>query len=115
MLQTRKPPLGCVQQGDGIGFKISGGEMIGVWRATWVREYHDLRPTDVDALRREFNRWICAPASYWRERRRSRYAVLIGIEPANLSRARITPPRLFGTAWVHMLGGSLKRAASRQP
>ncbi|TWT42014.1 hypothetical protein RAS1_31410 [Phycisphaerae bacterium RAS1] len=84
-------------------FKLSGGPLVASARVARVREYHALSPARVATLQRTYGARVCAPAQYWRQRRRCRYAVVLWLEDvARLTAATATPrvPRQFGTAWI---------------
>jgi len=100
--RRRRPPFGRVLPGDQIYFKASGGEIIGRSLVTRVREFDDLTPPKVDALRRRYNRAILAPRPYWQARRDCRYGILIWL--AEFTRDTVSPeiPRQYGSGWLSL-------------
>ncbi len=99
-MKTRRPPFGVVQAGDLIIFKISGGPMVGAWRASWVREFAGLSPSAMQTISRRYNNRILAPRCYWRARRNARYGILIGLASCDDFPADIRYQRQFGNAWI---------------
>lgn len=99
-MKTRRAPFGAVHPGDQIYFKISGGPLIGAWRASWVREFTDLSPARITAIVRLYNRHIGAPDGYWNDRLDARYGVLIGLAARVELPTRVFFERQFGNGWI---------------
>lgn len=97
--RRRQVPVGAVQCGDVIHFKLSGGPLIGTCGAANVVEYCDLSPSRVRALHARYGRLVCAPARYWRACRRRPYGVLIWLSRLHAP-PRLVLPRQFGAGWV---------------
>lgn len=110
--RTRRAPLGRVRVGDRIHFKLSGGPVIGEARVQRVREFHDLDAPRMRWLQRRYNADVRAPASYWRARRSSRFAVLIWLSGLTRGGAGATAPRQYGTAWIVLGPGGASHLTS---
>lgn len=104
LYRHRRVPYGCVNPGDRVHFKVSGGSFIGTCKVVGVRCFSDLTPAAVAQLRRRYNDAVCAPASYWSAKRRSRYAVLIWLGPLSAPGRELYIPRQFGSAWTVLSG-----------
>lgn len=70
------PPHGCLEAGDLIWFKESGGPVRIVARARSVRCLHPLSPHEVDLIRTRFDEQIMAPRTFWRKHRHAPAATL---------------------------------------
>ena len=77
---TRQPPWGCVEPGDIILLKRSGGAVVGVARAG-AAQSHELSPALIQRLRARFETQLCATDDqFWSSRAGKNYATLIEIE-----------------------------------
>jgi hypothetical protein len=65
-----------------------------------VRQFDNLTPPTIDAIRQRYNRGILAPAAYWDARRNCRFAVLIWLGPLVRQALRRPVPRQYGTGWL---------------
>jgi hypothetical protein len=74
---TRRVPFGRVRAGERVYFKARGGPYGCTAIVACVETREGLTPAGVERLRRESNARVCAPASYWRAKRRARYATLV--------------------------------------
>lgn len=98
--KRRTGPFQAIRAGDLIYFKRVGGEIFARATVGAVKMFHDLSARRVAALRREYNRLIAAPNSYWVRRARSRYAMLAWLEGVRPVTVRSRPPRQFGSGWL---------------
>jgi len=73
-------PRSSLDVGDLIWLKESSGPIRAVASAGTVKRFDGLTPARVDWLQSQFNDGIQAPASFWQQRRRSRFATLIWLE-----------------------------------
>ncbi len=96
----QRTPWGEVTRGDTVYFKLSGGPVLGVAQVSAVKQVMALTPAGVGALRRRFNAHICAPASYWAARRRSRFGILIWFGSLGRPAGAVDVPRQYGSGWV---------------
>jgi hypothetical protein len=96
----RRLPYGRVSAGDEIYFKLTGGGVIGRCSALRVRQFDNLTPAAIDAIRQRYNQAILAPAAYWHTRRHCRFGVLIWLGPLMRQPPRYRIPRQYGTGWV---------------
>jgi len=98
--RVRCAPFGKVAQGDIIYIKESSGDHRAMSRARRILTFTDLTPRRVLDLKRQYNKSICGPDAYWREKRSARFATLIrldGVEPVS---AGPVIPKLYGRAWI---------------
>jgi hypothetical protein len=54
----------------------------------------------MDGLRRRYAHAVGAPAAYWRDRRRSRYGLLIWPSPLTPPPLHVFVPRQYGGDWL---------------
>ena len=97
---SRCAPFGRVSAGDVVWFKRPGGGCEVRARCGRVRSWEGLTPGGVAEIRREFGERVAAPASYWREKRGSRFATLVWLEGVELRSDGPTVGPLHGRAWV---------------
>jgi hypothetical protein len=81
--RQRRLPYGRISVGDEIYFKVSGSVVIGHSAVLGIREFENLTPATITAIRRRYNHVILAPSAYWRARRNSRFGVLIWLGPSS--------------------------------
>jgi hypothetical protein len=98
--RRKRPPLGRIQVGDTVYFKLSGGQVIGQATVARVRQFWNLTPAGVLDLRRRYNAAVGAPPRYWRVRRRCRYGLLVWITPLSPPPAGLNVPRQYGNGWL---------------
>lgn len=98
--RTRREPWGRVRPGDTVYFKRPGGPLVCRVSVVRVHQYRDLTPARVDELERRWNRLVCAPGSYWRQRRRARYLTLVVLSKPRPVRDGPRTPPLFGRGWM---------------
>jgi hypothetical protein len=72
------PPFGCVEHGDIVLLKQSGGPVVGAFTASSAWDY-ELDPASWAELRREFAVALCAQDGFWEQRAAAEYATLIRI------------------------------------
>ncbi len=113
--RTRRVPLGRIGPGESILFKLAAGPTFGIARVLRVRQFHDLHPARLRALRERYNAEICAPDEYWRARCGASYGVLVWVSPL-AQPPRVFVPRQHGSGWVILSsdsGGDLGDACGR--
>lgn len=98
--RQRRLPYGRISAGDEIYFKVSGSAVIGRSSVLRVREFDNLTPTAITAIRRRYNHTILAPSAYWHARRDCRFGVLIWLGPFVQQVIRRRIPRQYGAGWV---------------
>jgi len=98
--RCRRAPFGCIEPGDTVHFKLSGGAFIGSVRVERVEQLSGLTRADLASLRRRYAGEVCAPAGYWEGRRSARFAVLMWIGRLERGRPARPVPRQYGNAWV---------------
>lgn len=80
------PPFRCIEPGERIYIKISGGPIAATALAGEVRFFEGMTPRDVQAIRRDHNDGIRGDAGYWQRKKWSRYATLVhlrDVQPAS--------------------------------
>jgi predicted transcriptional regulator len=92
------PPFGCVDAGDVVLLKESGGPVVGAFTATAAWDYR-LDPATWHELRRDFAVALCAQDAFWEEREGAEYATLIQVShPRRLPSVSI--PKRDRRGWV---------------
>jgi hypothetical protein len=102
--RRRRAPLGRVNVGDKIHFKVSGGSIIGLARVVAVREFHGLTPRHIRQIQAKWGAGVRACGAYWRGRAKCRYGMLIWLSRLEAEPGALVVPRQYGNAWV-VLGG----------
>lgn len=73
-----REPFGCAVPGQTVWFKRSGGTFFAVAQIARVLMVDQVTPTVMDEIAERYNPWICAPAAYWKTKRKTtRYATLM--------------------------------------
>jgi len=98
--RSRRSPYGQIAVGDIVHFKRTGGGLFGSTQVTSAKEVGNLTTREFDQLQQRYARRVRASAAYWRQKRRSRYGVLIGLGALVQPPANLAVPRQFGTAWL---------------
>lgn len=84
------PPYCCVNSGDVVLVKQSGGPVIGAFVVGYAWNYK-LDPASIAELRDRFSRGLCAQDSFWEDRDDAEYATLIRVvQPMRLPPVRIS-------------------------
>jgi hypothetical protein len=105
---TRQPPYNCVDDGDIILLKRSGGPVVGIAEAGPTRSYN-LSPNIVRNLREKFADQLFAyDEEFWLARRNKNYATLIEIK-GKVGIDAITIPKRDRRGWVSYVGTNDKR------
>jgi ASC-1-like (ASCH) protein len=98
--RSRRSPFGRIAVGDVVHFKRTGGGLVGSTEVTSVKEVGNLTARRLDQLQRRYSRRVQAPATYWAQKRRCRYGVLIGLGSLVRPPPDLAVPRQFGTGWL---------------
>ena len=77
LTKTRRAPFGHIAKGDKVFFKISSGPVCAVASVHSVRQYKNLTSKKIIQLKNQYNNLILGADSYWKEKKHSRYAVLV--------------------------------------
>jgi hypothetical protein len=77
LTKTAQPPFGKVATGERLFLKASGGSYMATALAGAVSSFRDMRPSDVETLRKRHNRQIGGDDAYWQAKHDSRFATLI--------------------------------------
>lgn len=77
LTRTLLPPYDVIQAGQRIFLKVSSGPFMATAVAGRIDQYHDLSQSDVQQLRKRYDRDVCGNVEYWKLKRDSRYAVFV--------------------------------------
>ena len=77
MTKTAMPPFGCIEPGETIFLKESGGRFRAEARAGRVWSFEDLTAAKVEQLRRRFQKRVGGDAAYWQSKQDARYATFV--------------------------------------
>jgi ASC-1-like (ASCH) protein len=80
LLKAAFAPFGFVSAGDRLFFKQSSGPVCAVAQAADVREFRDLTPAKISALKAEFNHLVLGGDDYWNLKSDSRFAIFIWLK-----------------------------------
>lgn len=80
LTKTAQPPHGRVQPGERLFLKASAGPFMATAVAGEVLSFNDMRPVDVDRLRKRYGKPIAGDDAYWRSKRDSPFATLIELQ-----------------------------------
>lgn len=104
--KTRKPPFGCVDRGDTLWIKISGGPVVAAARVRRIRYFQPVTPAVLRVIWNQYRSSIAAGSRFYRRYREAGYATIILI-------GRVTPLDPFWIdkrdrrAWVVLPGAPL--------
>lgn len=76
----RRVPFGAVDVGDRVYVKPRSLGVSLVARVSRVESFEDMTPSEVRALRGQFNELIRGDAAFWRAKREARYATLVWLD-----------------------------------
>jgi hypothetical protein len=94
----RVPPYRCVEAGDVVLVKASGGPVVGAFTASAVW-YYRLDLSSWQDVRREFAAALCAQDRFWEERSAASFATLVRVSDVG----RLPPvavPKRDRRGWV---------------
>lgn len=99
---VRCEPFRAVAPGERIYFKARGGPVAATALVRGAEFFEELRPRDIADLRLRFARPVAADESYWRDKRRARFATFITLGRAE--RVSFGPefPPFHGRAWLRL-------------
>lgn len=86
---TPRPPFGVIQPGETIHIKRSSGPFVATAVASRVLTAELAGPRQVQALFKQYGKWIGVDGDYWRLKQRARYATLIWLRDVHPS--SVTP------------------------
>jgi len=101
--RTLKPPFRCVEPGDTLWLKVSGGPIVATLRARRVSFVHPGTPDAVDAIAEQYSHSILAAPLFFTRHRSARYGTLIHLSHVR----RIRPFRIEKRdrqAWLRLPG-----------
>ena len=93
--RSSRPPFRRVHIGDKIFFKISGGPVCATATAAAVKNFAELTPDKIAALKDQYNHQIAADDEYWQSRADCKYGVLVWLKDAQ----PIEPVRISKRDW----------------
>jgi len=91
-LRVKQHGFGRVQPGDKLFLKVSSGSVCATARASAVKSFENLTPSQIIEIKRKYNRYIIGNDEYWRDKRDSRYGFLVwlrdvkSIEPVRINK-----------------------------
>lgn len=127
LYQTRQPPVGCVQPGERLFIKVSGGAWAATAIAAAVDEHTHLTRTQMQALRERYQPTVLGTDEYWKSKLGSRYAVFITLRdverfdtgpayPSNGYRAwHVLDERLSPLREVTLTAGAIRNRYATMP
>jgi hypothetical protein len=96
---TRQPPYACIDPGDIILLKRSGGAVVGLAEAGEARSYV-LSPEVLDSLRDQYSQALLACSEeFWEARKDKNYATLIELR-ATTEVEEVSIPKRDRRGWV---------------
>lgn len=96
---TVREPFGQVTPGEVIHFKRSSGPFVATAVASRVLMAELSSERDVQALFKQYGKWIGVDNDYWKQKRRARYATLIWLRDVQPSNAAPRYRTLHMRAW----------------
>lgn len=87
--KRRISPFVQVQSGDTAIVKVSGGKLIGQFQVGEIIFFENPKQKNLLWIKRNFNKRLCLPPNFWKERKGAKYLTLMEI--ATFSRF-LTPP-----------------------
>lgn len=75
--RTPKPPFGCVDPGDTLWLKASGGLIVAMLRARRVTYINPVTPDALDAISDRYGSSILAAPLFFTDHRSARYGTII--------------------------------------
>ena len=122
--RTLKPPFGCVERGDTLWLKASGGPIVATIRARRVSYVHPVTPDALDAILDQYGPSILAAPLFFENNRSARYGTIIHlshvrhVQPIRIAKQDrrawlrlLEPPRDVGvTVRLERTGQSLARS-----
>lgn len=90
--KRRNPPFGVISSGDLVYIKPSGGEIIGQFRVKKVFFFNGLTLSDLNDLRKNYEKHLAVDEAYWKGKEISKYVSLIFI--GNCTRFITSPVKI---------------------
>jgi len=109
--RTKRPPFGKVASGDTLFLKESSGPVRAVATAAAVKNFAELTPEQITAIKQQYNRLIKGAEQYWQDKADCRFGLLVWledvqpIEPLRISKKDwrawvvLTEKENFGLRW----------------
>ena len=80
LMKGRSQPFGCIEPGDKLFFKQTGGPVRAVAAAASVKVFDNLMPAKVAEIKSKYNKYILGSDEYWDLKSDSAFCVLVRIE-----------------------------------
>jgi len=84
LTRTRRAPFGRISRGDTVFLKPTGGPVCAKARVSAVKQFENLTPAVIEALKNRYNELVKAEESFWQSKRDCRFATLIFLEKVRL-------------------------------
>ena len=95
LTKTRRAPLGRIEAGDKIFFKVSSGAVCAVGVVADVKSFTCLTPAKVVELKEQYNHLVLGDDDYWVGKADSKFAVLVWLKDVRV----IEPIRISKKDW----------------
>lgn len=93
--RTKRPPFGKVASGDTLFLKESSGSVRAVATAAAVKNFAELTPEQITAIKQQYNQLIKGAEQYWRDKADCRFGLLVWLEDVQ----PIKPLRISKKDW----------------
>ncbi len=77
--KRKTPPFGLISSGDLVYIKPTGKEIIGQFRVQKVFFFEGLEDSDIEDIKKRYEKGLAVDESYWKGKSGSRYGTLIFI------------------------------------
>jgi ASC-1-like (ASCH) protein len=88
-------PFGCVARGDTLFLKESCGPVCAIAQVAAVKQFSNLMPAKISALKAGYNHLIVGAESYWKAKSDCKFAVLLWLKNVR----SIKPIRIYKKDW----------------
>ena len=95
LTKTRRVPFGQIKAGDIIYLKVSSGPVVATAKVTAVKQFENLKPKQVLALKLQYNDCIKGSDEYWQSKIDSRFGLLVWLTKIE----RIEPVMITKKDW----------------
>jgi ASC-1-like (ASCH) protein len=80
LTKTKRQPFGQISAGDMIYLKQSSGPICATAEVADVKIYENLDSSELERIKKLYNKQICGNQDYWQSKSDSRYALLIRLK-----------------------------------
>ena len=93
--KTKRPYFGRVLPGDKLFLKESSGPVCATAKVATVKNFKNLTPKKIIAIKQQYNRYIRGSDEYWRSKANYKFGVLVWLKDVEL----IEPVRIRKKDW----------------